>query len=112
MAARALGWQPSDQVIAELSLEQARALAARRYAVLDLGGVKSLSPEIAETLAMFTGKKSLEGLTALTPDVADSLAKQKDDLYLIGLTTLSDEAAKVLLDNPRINVSGRYPLQL
>ena len=116
MVARAVGWRPLDRLrelgldeshLDDLSLEDARELGARRQFVLNLSGLKSLTPEIAEALAECVGELRLDGLTRLSPKVAAALAKHAGWLYLNGLTTLSVEAARVLaMHEGRLSLDG------
>ncbi|NCY01673.1 MAG: hypothetical protein EBX36_01880 [Planctomycetia bacterium] len=63
---------------------------------LSLGGLKTLSPEVASALAMHDGPLLLDGLTEISPDVARSLATHSGELSLAGLKTLGDEARAAL----------------
>ena len=69
----------------------------RRYGYLSLGGLTSLSPEVAEILAKREGQLFLVGITTLSPELALALAKKPSGiLYLSGLTTIPLKAAEAL----------------
>lgn len=63
---------------------------------LSLGGLKTLSPEVASVLALHDGPLLLDGLADIPPDVARGLARHAGELSLAGLTSLSDEAREAL----------------
>ena len=85
-----------------LSSESAKALAARENGgpavhALHLGGLRSLSADVAKELASFCGSLWLDGLTSLSPETARCLAAHKGgSISLDGLRSLSDEAGRAL----------------
>ena len=89
--------------------EKAAIVVARQTGELDLSGLISLSPEVAEALAnqkpptYLRTNLILNGLTTLDAEAAAALAKRKPDgsgesgmLYLKGLQSLTPEAAEAL----------------
>lgn len=78
----------------EISPDLARELAAAKCA-LQLDGVETVEPEIAEILA--THKRSLSlGLKSISPDVAQKLAMHEAWLSLHSLATIDVESADLL----------------
>lgn len=66
---------------------------------LSLGGLRSLSPDVAAALAVHTGPLLLDGLQSLTEEAARALAAHVGELSLAGLTSLSAEARTALEDH-------------
>ena len=121
------GGGPSNQLrldgLTALSAEAAVALAGMHGHQWDgrLPNIKTLSDDVAQSLAKREGSYTLEGLTALTdeaakvlgpklngrfpalkslsPEVAKGLAKTRGPIVLDGLTILSDEAALALAND-------------
>lgn len=84
----------SDEAAEVLAGLPARSLQLPRLTVLN-------SVPLARTLSDNGITVELNGLTTLTPEIAQALARPKTGpaLYLNGLTALSDEAAKALSDH-------------
>lgn len=78
----------------ELTLEQAAALAYEPS--IQLSGLTTLFPEVAEELAKRNGQLYLNGLTTLSLEVAKALAKRQGGLGLNGLTEITPEVAEAL----------------
>ncbi|MCY2973034.1 MAG: hypothetical protein NTW52_00010 [Planctomycetota bacterium] len=78
----------------EISPDLARELAAAKCA-LQLDGVETVTPEIAEILGTHQGSLSL-GLTSISPDVAEKLAMHDAWLILRSLATIDVESAALL----------------
>lgn len=91
---------PRDpSLLKSLTVEQAKAFAARDY--LPIGGVTTLSPEVAKALIAHKGTLYLQGLPSLSLDVARILGQHKGaGLNLDGLTKLSPEVAEELAKHP------------
>lgn len=64
---------------------------------LNLYGVRRLSPAAARKLAPFEATLCLGGLTTMSADLAEALVEVKGRLYLPRLRSLSPEAAEILL---------------
>lgn len=92
--------EPSDVSIvlggvASLSLDVASVLASIQ-GTLSLDGLTNLSDEIIGALATKTGRLSLCGITKLSETAAEMLSKHNGDLLLNGIVALSDKSAKLL----------------
>ena len=61
---------------------------------LSLGGIKSLTPEMATILAGKIGGLNLNGLTCLQVDLAKALSAHRGSIYLNGVKTITLEAAQ------------------
>ena len=66
---------------------------------LSLGGLQTISPEVASALAIHGGPLLLDGLTTISTEVASSLATHSGELSLAGLTQLSDDARAALAEH-------------
>jgi len=66
---------------------------------LSLGGLQTISPEVASALAIHDGPLLLDGLTMISTEVASSLATHSGELSLAGLTQLSDDARAALAEH-------------
>jgi len=83
-----------------LSPDLAKRLATFATKFLFLDDVTELSPEAAGALAGFPGTVSLNGLSELTPELIRALGDLRKR-SLRGVTSLSPEAAAALLESPR-----------
>lgn len=93
--------------LTELSPERARVLTASREPVY-LDSVRELSAEAAKALVNCEWL-SLGGLTTLSDEVAEILAEHKGTcLFLRGLTSLSDQAAASLRRNGNITLPEKF----
>ncbi len=79
-----------------LSENVAAILVERCRGPLDLEGLKTLRPALAECLARARGPLFLDGLKRLPDEVAEALARHAGWLALNGLTRLSPAAAAAL----------------
>jgi ABC-type amino acid transport substrate-binding protein len=90
-------WQGRLPGIKTVSVDLAKTLAMRKHG-LSLGGLTTISDEAAKVL-----KTKLNGrlpeLKTLSPEVAKVLAQTRGHLVLNSLTTLSDEAARALTED-------------
>ena len=91
-----LAGEPSGPSVTELTVEQASALAAKD-GDLDLGHLRTLSPEVAERLMRSDHALLLNGLTSLSPESAAALSQPDAILELDGLTELPVETARALI---------------
>jgi len=66
---------------------------------LSLGGLQTISPDVASALAMHDGPLLLDGLTTISTEVASSLATHSGELSLAGLTQLSDDVRAALAEH-------------
>lgn len=98
---------PQDSEIKDITVAQARMLAARD-GDLYLDGLTSLCCEVAEALAEHEGDLVLQGVATLRENVAEALAKHKGRMTFQGLNTLSDRAASALCENPDIVLPDRF----
>lgn len=87
--------QPTD-ALKSLTVDQARQLNVSRQYQVCLGGLTSISVEVAEELAKSEDWLYLEGLKHITPEVARALSKTSGGVVLSGLTSLSPEVAEQL----------------
>ena len=71
-----------------LRVEQATNLVKHHRGVLQLDGLRSVTPTVAGILARYRGVIFLNGLTSLPVQVATKLAKHRGPLYLGGNTLL------------------------
>jgi hypothetical protein len=76
----AFGQQDTNE-IREFDVERARDLATREGS-LSLKVLPTLSPEVAEAVALHKGLPLLDGLTTLSPEVAKALAAHEGGLGL------------------------------
>lgn len=77
---------------------QAEALVANAT-YLSLGGLETISPEVAEDLETYRGDLLLNRAASMTPAVAAAVSQETGFLSLNGLTTLSPETARALAGN-------------
>lgn len=92
-----------------VSVDQARDLIEQQKILLDLGGLTTLTPDVAAVLSKHEGHLSLAGLKTLAVNTAAELAKHKGHgLDLNGLTVLSPEVAAELAkyDGQFLNLGG------
>ena len=90
-----------------LRVEQATNLVKHHRGVLQLDGLRSITPTVAGILARYRGVIFLNGLTSLPVQVAIKLAKHRGPLYLGGIEDVSEESRKVLHDNPDVHYRDR-----
>lgn len=83
--------------LTDLNVELAEVLVDNATTELVLDGVTAINPEVAQALAEFGGRISLNGLTSVDAELADEFAKFKaTSLCLDGVASLSTEAAAAL----------------
>ena len=75
---------------------------------MSIGGLPTLSPEVAEAIARHKGTLRVRYLTKLSVKAARALAKHKDGLELDGSLMMSDETAEALRANPGISFPEKY----
>lgn len=66
---------------------------------LSLGGLRTLSADVAAALAVHTGPLLLDGLQSLSESTARALAAHSGELSLAGLTSISPEVRAALEDH-------------
>ena len=80
--------------------DSAAETLARRGGMLNLGGLTSLSDNVAAALAKhYIRSLDLSGLTSLSDKAAEALANHSGTLDLSRLRSLSDKAAEALKKN-------------
>lgn len=79
-----------------LSPSGAALLAKFDGSVLGLNGLEILPDEVADDLAHYKGNLGLAGVKKLSDKAADALSEHQGDLFLDGVTTLSEAAAQSL----------------
>jgi hypothetical protein len=84
-----------DSVV-RLAADSAEALSEHEAFHLSLGGMKMLTPDVAEVLARRGRSLDLSGLKTMSEEVAVALSKHSGWLRLDGLESLSLEAAASL----------------
>lgn len=107
--ARCSVWDGSLPRLTSLTPRDAIALGKCKAGCLTLTGLTMLEPEVAAGLATVRGVLNLDGLLTLTPTVAEQLArKQTGSLELNGITTLVPQAAEALAKSriPRLSLNG------
>lgn len=87
--------EPTD-ALETLTAEQARQLVKENLLGLSLGGLTSLSPDVARELASARTWLSLNGLKRITPEVAGELSKASCGVSLDGLDEISPQVAEQL----------------
>jgi hypothetical protein len=110
-----LAFAQDSSKLTSLTVEQARALMAKKPAIVysidggfaNFDALTALTPEVAEVLVKHEGALSFNGLTELSPETAAVLAKHAPsksfghaDLRLNSLKTLSPKAAEALAAHP------------
>ena len=91
--------------IQELSPEQASAVVRQAFCSIELNGLKSLLPVVAQALAEHDGNRvtwlELNGLGDITPEAAVALGTgYRGDLSLNGVTSITADAANALATAP------------
>lgn len=101
-----LNWFHPAKDIRTLTPEVAEVIALSRDSLF-LDSLNSLAPDVARALATCKESLSLNGLPSLSDDVATALARHKGTLSLNGLSTLSPDVAVSLANCEGIlNLNG------
>jgi len=87
--------RPTD-TLKSLTLDQVRTFNAGGFGLSHLGGLTSISPDVAQELTKSTDWLYLEGLKTITPEVARALSATPCGLVLNGLVSLPPEVAEQL----------------
>lgn len=103
------GWILSLDGLSALSVKAAAALASRKASPeyiggLSLGGLKTISADVAHALGRSEGRLFLNGLVELSDIAAHHLAKHDRLLAMRALVTLSERAAEDLARVAEIDV--------
>lgn len=75
-----------------------------RYDRLYLDGIRRLTPEAARKLAPFSATLSLAGLDTISPELAEALLEVRGRLHLPRVRRLSAKAAEILLSRLEVNL--------
>ena len=101
----------------EITVQQARSLvqqieAESRFGILQLSGTHAIYSETAAVLARFRGEMLILGLKSLSPEVAQTLANsQAATVWLHSLTSVTPETAETLAQMPaQLVLSGLVEL--
>lgn len=101
-AFRNLPTKPSEEITVQRARELVQQVQAEsRFGILQLSRTHEMNPNVAAVLAQFRGEMLILGLRSLSPEVAATLAKsQAATVWLHSVTSVAPEAAEAIAKLP------------